>query len=44
MILSWDSCGWEIIDRIHLRNVAGQADMAEFTHGTAVAVARATRL
>ena len=51
MILSWQPCGWEVNDRVKLRDVLGHEDLGEFTCGTYAQVPphcsvvyRATRL
>lgn len=33
MILSWDYCGWEMTDTIHLRDVTAHRDLGNFLHG-----------
>ena len=33
MILSWDYCGWEMTDTIHLRDVIAHRDLGNFLHG-----------
>ena len=33
MILSWDYCGWEMTDTIHLRDVTAHRDLGSFLHG-----------
>ena len=33
MILSWDYCGWEMTDRIRLRDVTSHRDLGVFLHG-----------
>lgn len=51
MILSWQYCGWEMTDRVKLRDVIAHVDMGEFVHGMyavvephSARVFRATRL
>lgn len=34
MILSWDYCGWEMTDRIRLRDVTSHRDLGVFLHGS----------
>lgn len=34
MILSWDYCGWEVNDRVRLRDVINHEELGEFIHGT----------
>ena len=51
MILSWQYCGWEMTDRVRLRDVVNHTDMGEYVHGMyalvephSARVFRATRL
>lgn len=38
MILSWDYCGWEVTDRVRMRDVVNHKDIGEFSCGAQVMV------
>ena len=38
MILSWEYCGWEVTDRVRIRDVINHTELGEFECGTDIIV------